>query len=117
MGLPEKMVACKLLFEIIWSSYTIIFLHVAYFFFCFDRNPNSYAIPQRASSVLRVVPPVQKENGEEEEDMVEMLYCGDEMVGVKDKFEGGVMGGRDGAIYCIPLRAKSVLRVLLQDPK
>ena len=35
------------------------------------------------------------------------------MVGIKDKFEGGVMGGKDGAIYCIPLRAKAVLRVIL----
>lgn len=79
----------------------------------------SYAIPQRASSVLRVVPPGVKDNEEdnEDEDMVEMLYCGDSMVAVKDKFEGGVMGGKDGAIYCIPLRAKSVLRVMLQEQR
>ena len=29
----------------------------------------------------------------------------------KDKFEGGVMGS-DGCIYCIPLRAKRVLKVV-----
>jgi hypothetical protein len=32
-------------------------------------------------------------------------------VGGKEKFEGAVMGS-DGNIYCIPLRAKAVLKIV-----
>jgi len=42
---------------------------------------------------------------------VDVLYCGDEMSSCKDKFEGGVLGS-DGCIYCIPLRAKRLIRIV-----
>ena len=83
-----------------------------------DQFDIRYGIPQRASSVIRIVPPrMKKINGKDvmEEEIVEMLYCGDTMLGMKDKFEGGVMGNKDGNIYCMPLRAKSVLQVILSE--
>ena len=42
---------------------------------------------------------------------MDVLYCGDEMVGCKDKFEGGVIDLK-GNIYCVPLRAKKLLKVI-----
>lgn len=69
-----------------------------------------YGIPQRAAGVIRIIP--EAIHGREGEgDVVDVLYCGDEYVGVKDKFEGGVIDF-DGAIYCIPLRAKKLLKVI-----
>jgi hypothetical protein len=74
-------------------------------------------IPQRSSGVLRIVPPGIKRwnyQGDElpcNEEIVDVMYCGDEMVNCKDKFEGGVLG-LDGSIYCIPLRAKSFVKVV-----
>jgi len=76
-----------------------------------------YGIPQRSSGVLRIVPPGVKRwdrNGNplpDDEEHVDVMYCGDDMVSCKDKFEGGVLG-KDGSIYCIPLRAKSFLKVV-----
>jgi len=67
--------------------------------------------------VLRIVPPGVKRwdrNGNplpDDEEHVDVMYCGDDMVSCKDKFEGGVLG-KDGSIYCIPLRAKSFLKVV-----
>lgn len=77
----------------------------------------SIGIPQRAAGVLRVVPPGVRRwdyHGNElssEREIVDVMYCGDEMAGCKDKFEGGVLG-LDSSIYCIPLRAKSFVKVV-----
>ena len=70
-----------------------------------------YGIPQRSGGVLRIVPAVFDENGVEvEEDHVDIMDCGEDFMGTKDLFEGGVMGN-DGAIYCIPLRARACVKV------
>ena len=61
-----------------------------------------YGIPQRASGILRITP----------DDTVDVLYCGDEMVSIKDKFEGGVLCPTNGHIYCIPMRAKECIKVI-----
>jgi hypothetical protein len=74
-------------------------------------------IPQRSSGVLRIVPPGIKrwnhQGGElpYDREIVDVMYCGDEMVACKDKFEGGVLG-LDRPIYCIPLRAKSFVKIV-----
>jgi hypothetical protein len=73
-----------------------------------SRDGCLYGIPQRASGVLRIIP--SSVSGLLE-DIVDVLYCGDEMVGCKDKFEGGVID-LEGNIYCIPLRAKKLLKVI-----
>uniref|UniRef100_A0A7S0GIA0 Uncharacterized protein n=1 Tax=Proboscia inermis TaxID=420281 RepID=A0A7S0GIA0_9STRA len=98
-----------------------------------------YAIPQRASGVLRIGVDVDSHHNRVKEDAstvdlpngntsttssacktdkqqtlsvsVDVLYCGDEMSSCKDKFEGGVLGS-DGCIYCIPLRAKRLIRIV-----
>jgi len=81
------------------------------------RDGCIYGIPQRSSGVLRIVPPgVKRYNFQDEElssdeEIVDVMYCGDNMVSCKDKFEGGVLG-LDGSIYCIPLRAKSFVKVV-----
>jgi len=67
--------------------------------------------------VLRIVPPGVKRYGKDgaplpdDEENVDTIYCGDEMVSTKDKFEGGVLGS-DGKIYCIPLRSKSFVNII-----
>ena len=71
------------------------------------RDGCVYAIPQRSRSVLRLVPSAV-EGGHP---TVELLDMGDDMAQYKDKFEGGVMG-EDGCIYCIPLIAKRVLKIV-----
>ena len=68
-----------------------------------------YGIPQRASGILRIVP--SKDPSCDDRDAVDVLYCGDDMVQYKDKFEGGVID-LEGNIYCIPLRAKALLKVI-----
>jgi len=65
-----------------------------------------FGIPQRARSVVRIIPPRE---GQQEE-VVDVVYCGDDMVMYKDKFEGGVMV--DGVVHCMPLRAKGWLKVV-----
>mmetsp|Transcript_28918 Transcript_28918/g.42875 ORF Transcript_28918/g.42875 Transcript_28918/m.42875 type:complete len:846 (-) Transcript_28918:51-2588(-) len=79
--------------------------------FC-ARDGAVYGIPQRASGVIRVAP--TKDHSKGEEPMIDVLHCGEAMVGVKDKFEGGVMGA-DGCVYCIPLRAKRAIKVIPDD--
>jgi hypothetical protein len=75
-----------------------------------------YGIPQRSSGVLRIIPPGVKRYGRngralsDDEEHVDVIYCGDGMVSCKDKFEGGVLG-LDGKIYCIPLRAKAFVTI------
>jgi len=61
-----------------------------------------YAIPQRARGVLKI-------SIVEEKVHVEQLDCGDKIANYKEKFEGGVMCS--GEIYCIPMRAKSVIKI------
>lgn len=39
------------------------------------------------------------------------MDCGPSLINVKDKFEGGVLGG-DGCVYCIPLRSKVCVKVV-----
>lgn len=68
-----------------------------------------YGIPQRASGVIRVIPGYLL--GEGQEDQVDVIYCGDAMVHMKDKFEGGVID-HNGNIYCIPLRAKTLMKIV-----
>lgn len=74
--------------------------------FC-GRDGCMYGIPQRATGVLRVTPG----GGENGQDHVDLIPCGEDMMGVKDKFEGGVLG-KDGCIYCIPLKAKTCVKVI-----
>ena len=71
------------------------------------RDGCLYGIPQRAVGVLRITPA----RGDETEDHVDVIPCGEEMMGVKDKFEGGVLG-HDGSIYCIPLKAKTCTKII-----
>jgi hypothetical protein len=73
-----------------------------------SRDGCLYGIPQRALGVLRIIPTSVSGLSE---DIVDVLYCGDEMVGCKDKFEGGVIDLK-GNIYCVPLRAKKLLKVI-----
>lgn len=68
-----------------------------------------YGIPQRAMGVLRISPP-QVGLGNEEE-TIDIISCGENMVGTVDKFEGGVMGP-DDCIYCIPLRARACVKII-----
>ena len=65
-----------------------------------------YAIPQRSDSVLQITPG----GGAPEDDHVEMIPLPDKLVGVKDKFEGGVMG-KNGLIYMIPLRSDFCVQI------
>ncbi len=68
-----------------------------------------YGIPQRAAGVLRIIPGYLL--GEGKDDLVDVIYCGDQMVQLKDKFEGGVIDPK-GNIYCIPLRAKTLMKII-----
>lgn len=78
--------------------------------FC-ARDGCVYAIPQRSRAVLRIVPAA--EPGQDPH--IQMLDCGDEMAVYKDKFEGGVMGA-DGCIYCMPMIAKRVVKIVPAPP-
>jgi len=71
------------------------------------RDGCLYGIPQRASGVLRIVP---ADISGLDEDHVDFMDCGN-LIGVKDKFEGGVLGA-DGCIYCIPLRSKTLVKIV-----
>lgn len=71
------------------------------------RDGCLYGIPQRASGVLKIVPASETQT----EDQVDIVSCGAHMIGIKDKFEGGVMGS-DGCVYCIPLRARSCVKII-----
>ena len=73
------------------------------------RDGCVYGIPQRASGVLRIKPASLL--NDDDDDIVEILDGGPELIGVKDKFEGGVLGP-DGCIYCIPLRAKTCIKIV-----
>eukprot|EP00978_Attheya_sp_CCMP212_P005750 scaffold12860_cov54-Attheya_sp.AAC.11 len=75
--------------------------------FC-GRDGCLYGIPQRATGILRIIPP----SSSNEEEHVDTIYCGDDMVGLKDKCEGVVLGPTDEYIYCIPLRGKSLLKLI-----
>lgn len=72
------------------------------------RDGAVYAIPQRGHGVLRIEPAPK---GSGEDARVSSLWCGGIDPDMTDKFEGGVMGS-DGCIYCIPLRAKAVLKII-----
>eukprot|EP00980_Cylindrotheca_fusiformis_P000589 scaffold154_cov129-Cylindrotheca_fusiformis.AAC.6 len=74
--------------------------------FC-GRDGCVYGIPQRAIGVLRLVPG----GGDGSNDHVDLIPCGEDMMSVKDKFEGGVLG-LDGCIYCIPLKSKSCVKII-----
>ena len=76
-----------------------------------DRDGCLYGIPQRAIGVLRVTPG-DDENGDD--DHVDIIPCGEDMMNVKDKFEGGVLGF-DGCIYCIPLKSKTCVKIIPQQ--
>ncbi len=67
-----------------------------------------YGIPQRGVGVLRIIPSFDSDGSG---DQVDIIPCGENMMGVKDKFEGGVMG-HDGCIYCIPLRARACVKII-----
>ena len=68
-----------------------------------------YGIPQRAAGVLRIIPHTLR--SELEEDHVDVMDCGENLAGTKDKFEGGVLG-HDGSIYCIPLRSRVCVKIV-----
>lgn len=72
------------------------------------RDGCLYGIPQRASGVLQITPGSYLGV---DDDHVDIMDCGQELIGVKDKFEGGVLGA-DGCIYCIPLRSKICVKVV-----
>ena len=67
--------------------------------------------------MLRIIPSGVKRynrNGEalpDDKEYVDVMYCGDDIVSCKDKFEGGVLG-QDGKIYSIPLRAKQFVNIV-----
>ena len=67
-----------------------------------------YGIPQRGAGVLRIEPSYDIDGSG---DKVDIIPCGENMMGVKDKFEGGVLGP-DGNIYCIPLRARACVKII-----
>jgi hypothetical protein len=69
-----------------------------------------YGIPQRAMGVLRIRPP-QSGMEYDEKEVIDVIPCGENMVGTGDKFEGGVMGP-DDCIYCIPLRARACVKII-----
>eukprot|EP00930_Biecheleria_cincta_P096328 TRINITY_DN8819_c0_g1_i2.p1 TRINITY_DN8819_c0_g1~~TRINITY_DN8819_c0_g1_i2.p1 ORF type:complete len:426 (-),score=72.08 TRINITY_DN8819_c0_g1_i2:66-1343(-) len=71
------------------------------------RDGAVYAIPQRAHGVLRINPAPEGSGRDAE---VTTLDCGIDAE-MRDKCEGGVLGS-DGCIYCIPLRAKHVLKII-----
>lgn len=71
------------------------------------RDGCLYGIPQRASGILQIIPSPTAGSV----DHVDLLPCGADMMGVKDKFEGGVMGD-DGCIYCVPLRARACIKIV-----
>lgn len=73
------------------------------------RDGCLYGIPQRATGVLRITP--ASVDTELTNDHVEIMDCGEELIGVKDKFEGGVLGA-DGCIYCIPLRCRICVKIV-----
>ena len=75
------------------------------------RDGCVYAIPQRSRAVLRIVPAADGTS----DPIIQLLDCGDNMAQYKDKFEGGVMGA-DGCIYCIPLIAKKVIKIIPAAP-
>eukprot|EP00566_Odontella_aurita_P003283 CAMPEP_0113538406 /NCGR_PEP_ID=MMETSP0015_2-20120614/7346_1 /TAXON_ID=2838 /ORGANISM="Odontella" /LENGTH=971 /DNA_ID=CAMNT_0000437973 /DNA_START=28 /DNA_END=2943 /DNA_ORIENTATION=- /assembly_acc=CAM_ASM_000160 len=76
--------------------------------FSSENDGAVYGIPQNARCVVRIVPP---RGDDDDEEVVDMVYCGDDFLPYGDKFEGGVQG-KDGSIYCMPLRAKAVLKVI-----
>eukprot|EP00038_Savillea_parva_P011835 m.200439 g.200439 ORF g.200439 m.200439 type:complete len:428 (+) comp21051_c0_seq1:132-1415(+) len=81
------------------------------------RDGAVYAIPQRAPGLLRVLPHVDAVSGAVTHE-VSVIECGAEFSAFsdgKDKFEGGVLG-HDGCVYCIPLRAKRVLKLIPPHP-
>ena len=49
-------------------------------------------------------------------EQVDIIYCGDDMVHIKDKFEGGVMDV-DGNMYCIPMQAKALIKIVPGEPR
>lgn len=85
------------------------------------RDGCLYGIPQRASGVLQVLPSSLAASSESNnvllciDDEVDLLDCGPDLIGVKDKFEGGVLGP-DGCIYCIPLRSKVCIKIVPGRP-
>ncbi len=76
--------------------------------FC-GRDGCLYGIPQRAMGVLRISP--QQRGMGDEEEAIDIIPCGENMVGTGDMFEGGVMG-QDDCIYCIPLRARACVKII-----
>lgn len=83
------------------------------------RDGCLYGIPQRASGVLRIIPgglnnrPSRPSSdcNDDDDDHVDIMDCGSSLIGVKDKFEGGVLGP-DGCVYCIPLRSKICVKIV-----
>lgn len=71
------------------------------------RDGAVYAIPQRAHGVLRINPAPSGSGLDAE---VTTLWCANDAE-MKDKYEGGVLGG-DGCVYCIPLRSKEVVKIV-----
>lgn len=50
-------------------------------------------------------------DNDDDDDYVDIIDCGSDMIGVKDKFEGGVLGP-DGCIYCIPLHSSVCVKIV-----
>jgi hypothetical protein len=89
------------------------------------RDGCLYGIPQRASGVLRIIPGSLIASSRDRnssfsgkeivDDFVDLMDCGPDLIGVKDKCEGGVLGS-DGCIYCIPLRSKVCIKIVPGEP-
>ena len=87
------------------------------------RDGCLYGIPQRATGVLCIHPPETRIVGDgkvvvvdETAEHIDIIDCGPELAGVKEKFEGGVLGA-DGCIYCIPLRCRVCVKIVPGDAK
>lgn len=101
------------------SPCDLLFIHknIYLIFVIYDENSCLYGICQRASGILRITPAnvirerLQKNADEIETDQLDIIYCGDDMVHIKDKFEGGVMD-LEGNIYCIPMQAKALIKII-----
>ncbi len=96
------------IYVFIYLLISSIFPQIVVIFLYHPLSTALYGIPQRAAGVLRIIPGYLLGGGD---DQVDVMYCGDEMVQMKDKFEGGVIDP-SGNIYCIPLRSKTLMKVV-----
>jgi len=67
-----------------------------------------YGLPQSAIGILRIIPA----NNNDEEDHVDVMHCGNELVGCHQKFVSGQNHKNNGSIYGLPFLPRSgVLKI------